>query len=170
MLKDNHKKNRMYLAGPLFSLAERTFNHNLKQLLNPFFEVYLPQEDGGLLVYMIKAGMPAELAKEKVFDVDVRAMNECDLVLIILDGRTVDEGAAFELGFAYAKGKQCYGLKTGPRQLLAIGNNPMIDIPLERIFVSIEELIDWAKSYSGQDTCKDDNEEKKSGVIRTETV
>jgi nucleoside 2-deoxyribosyltransferase len=147
---DNQAKPKVYLAGPLFSLAERTFNHNLKQYLKPFFEVYLPQEDGGLLVNMLKAGMPSDLAKEKVFDVDVRAMNACDLFLIILDGRTVDEGAAFELGYAHAKGKPCYGIKTDPRQLLAIGNNPMIDGPLERIFEGIEELLKWAESYREQ--------------------
>ena len=120
---------------------------------------------------MLKAGLPAKLAKEKVFDVDVRAMNECDVLLIILDGRTIDEGAAFELGFAYAKGKPCYGFKTDPRQLLAVGNNPMIDIPLERIFVSIEELIDWAKSYGEQNTCSVDNvarQEKKHNLIKAE--
>jgi len=149
-MSSEKNKSKLYLAGPLFSLAERTFNHHLKLLLEPYFEIYLPQEDGGLLVNMIKAGLPPELAKEKVFDIDVRAMDESDLLLIILDGRTVDEGAAFELGYAYAKGKPCFGLKTDPRQLLPVGNNPMIDIPLKRIFVSVEELIDWAQSYSGQ--------------------
>lgn len=142
---------KLYLAGPLFSLAERTFNHNVKKLLLPYFDVYLPQEDGGLLVNMVKAGLPEQLASQKVFDIDVRAMNECDLLLVILDGRSVDEGAAFELGYAYAQGKKCYGLKTDPRQLLASGNNPMIDGPLECIFKSIEEMLDWAKSYDGKE-------------------
>jgi nucleoside 2-deoxyribosyltransferase len=160
MLKDNQQKSRLYMAGPLFSLAERTFNHNLKNLLTPYFDVYLPQEDGGLLVYMIKAGMPAELAKEKVFDIDVRAMNECDLLLIILDGRTIDEGAAFELGYGYAKGKPCYGFKTDPRQLLVVGNNPMIERPLKKIFTTIEELLDWAKIYGEQKLHIVDNEVK----------
>ena len=137
----------MYLAGPLFSLAERTFNHNLRKLLSSYFDVYLPQEDGGLLVNMVNAGLPVKLASQKVFDIDVRAINECDLLLIILDGRSIDEGAAFELGYAHAKEKKCYGLKTDPRQLLAIGNNPMIDGPLERIFENIEDLLDWAKSF-----------------------
>jgi hypothetical protein len=70
------------------------------------------------------------------------------LLIIVLDGRAVDEGAAFELGYAYALGKPCYGLKTGPRQLLAIGNNPMIDGPLEYIFQSVDELVNWAKAVS----------------------
>ncbi len=149
MLADNsNKKLKVYLAGPLFSMAEKTFNHNLKKTLSPFFEIYLPQEDGGLLVNMVKAGLPEELASQKVFDIDKRAMDECDLLLIILDGRSIDEGAAFELGYAYAKGKKCYGLKTDPRQLLAAGNNPMIEGPLENIFNNIEELLAWAKGHS----------------------
>ena len=147
LVENNDIKIKIYLAGPLFSLAERTFNHNLKKLLSPYFDVYLPQEDGGLIIHMIKAGLPPKLASQKVFDIDIRAMNECDIFLIILDGRTVDEGAAFELGFAHAKGKPCYGLKTDFRQLLATGNNPMVDGPLKRIFDSIEELLDWVKSY-----------------------
>lgn len=165
------KKPKVYLAGPLFSEAERTFNHNLKKLLTPYFDVYLPQEDGGLIIHMIKAGLPPKLASQKVFDIDIRAMKECDVFLIILDGRSVDEGAAFELGFAHAKGKPCYGLKTDFRQLLAFGNNPMIDGPLERIFESVEELLDWAelncdRGLNSVDNKAKDREESES--IKTE--
>jgi nucleoside 2-deoxyribosyltransferase len=138
----------VYLAGPLFSDAERSFNLKLKRLLVPCFDVYLPQEDGGLLVDMIAEGAPPKVASRHVFLGDVQAIRDADLLIIILDGRSVDEGAAFELGFAYALGKPCYGLKTDPRQLLAIGNNPMIDGPLEYIFQSVDELVDWAKEVS----------------------
>lgn len=146
----NRIKPGMYLAGPLFSEAERTFNHNLKRLLTPYFDVYLPQEDGGLMVDMIREGMNPKLAAQKVFDGDIKAMEECDIFLMILDGRAVDEGASFELGFSYAHDKPCYGLKTDPRQLLTTGNNPMIDCPLEHIFQSVDELIDWARSLVEQ--------------------
>lgn len=139
---------RIYLAGPLFSEAERSFNQRLKRLLLPYFDVYLPQEDGGLLVDLIAEGIPPQEASRRVFEGDVQAMKDADLLVIVLDGRTVDEGAAFELGFAYALGKPCYGLKTGPRQLLAIGNNPMIDGPLEYIFQSVDELVQWAREVA----------------------
>jgi nucleoside 2-deoxyribosyltransferase len=41
---------RLYLAAPLFSQAEKAFNHDLKKELSAHFEVFLPQEDGGLLL------------------------------------------------------------------------------------------------------------------------
>ncbi len=142
---------RLYLAGPLFSAAEREFNKNLKSMLSPFFSVYLPQEDGGLMVEMIEKGMHPQRAAQCVFTMDVNAIDECDVLLIILDGRAVDEGASFELGFAFARGKECFGLRTDPRQLLATGNNPMIESPLRHIFEDVDSLISWAKEYGLRD-------------------
>jgi len=139
-------RSRLYIAGPLFSEAEKVFNKKLKTLLQPYFEVYLPQEDGGLMVEMIKDGMPQELATKRVFSTDIEAMEKCSFFLIILDGRSVDEGAAFELGFAFSKGKPCYGLKTDPRQLLPYGNNPMISCSIKEIFSSVQSLMQWAKT------------------------
>ncbi|MBI4146258.1 nucleoside 2-deoxyribosyltransferase [Candidatus Woesearchaeota archaeon] len=142
------KKPHLYLAGPLFSVAEREFNVKLKRLLEEFFVVYLPQDDGCLLVDLIKSGVSAEEAARRVFDADVKAMKDCDFLLIVLDGRSVDEGAAFELGFVHALGKVCVGLRTDPRQLLPSGNNPMVERPLSCLFGSVDELLSWAKRMS----------------------
>ena len=49
----NIKRLRGYLAGPLFSDAERTFNLRVAELLEDFLDVYLPQRDGGLMSEMI---------------------------------------------------------------------------------------------------------------------
>lgn len=147
-LTDKTNKPLLYLAGPLFSEAERSFNIKLKRLLEPFFKVYLPQEDGGLMTEMVANGMIPEQAAKRVFSLDILVLDACNYFLIILDGRSVDEGAAFELGHAYASGKPCYGLKTDCRQLLSIGNNPMIDCSLKMIFPDIPSLLNWAKEIT----------------------
>lgn len=41
------RKPKIYLAGPLFSDAERTFNVMLASSLENWVDVYLPQRDGG---------------------------------------------------------------------------------------------------------------------------
>ena len=79
---------------------------------------------------MISEGTHPADAAEKVFRTDIDALNKCDVLLILLDGRTVDEGAAFEFGYAFALGKTCVGLQTDVRRLLTTGNNPMIDCGL----------------------------------------
>ncbi len=52
-----YSKPTLYFAAPLFSDAERTFNVQVVSQLSPFFDVYLPQEHGGLLVDMVDKGM-----------------------------------------------------------------------------------------------------------------
>ena len=115
------RKPKLYLAGPLFSEAERKFNHELKIVLSVYFDVYLSQEDDGLMVEMVQKGMSEKNASKKVFEMDVEAMKKCDVFLAILDGRTMDEGTVFEHGYVYSIGKVCVGLKTDPRQLGSLG-------------------------------------------------
>ena len=47
-------------------------------------------------------------------------------MLINLDGRVPDEGACVELGYAYARGKRCIGIKTDVRVAEFGGDNMMI--------------------------------------------
>ena len=138
----------LYFAAPLFSQAEKEFNCHVRDLLSPYFDVFLPQEDGALIVDLLRAGLTPDTAKRYVFKNDIDAIKRADVLLIILDGRSIDEGASFELGFAYAKGKNCIGLQTDARRLLPIGNNPMIDEAVERIFSTVGELLHWAREYA----------------------
>lgn len=141
-----HKLKSIYVASPLFSQSELNFNSEIKSILEKRFEVYLPQEDGELLNDTVASGGNIPAAVKRIFLSDVAAIKRCDALLIVLDGRAVDEGAAFELGVAFALGKKCFGLQTDPRRLLPAGNNPMIASPLAHIFSSLGELQHWVFS------------------------
>jgi len=145
------KKNRrpiIYMAGPLFNQAERSYNIYLKHLVEETCDVYLPQEDGLLITDLIKSGMSGEQASLAVFKNDINAIHRCDLLLILLDGRAVDEGAAVELGYAYCLGKLCISLQTDFRRLAPFGNNPMIAGAVSHSFSSAEELVTWLRAYT----------------------
>jgi nucleoside 2-deoxyribosyltransferase len=137
MIPNRHK---FYLAAPLFTMSERRWNVELADMISNFGDVYVPQSDGDLLVDLVDRGMPVEEAKMLIFSNDVRAIEECTALIIVMDGRVIDEGACFELGYAFARGKLCFGIKTDCRSLLPIGDNPMIDCALHRKFTSIEAL------------------------------
>lgn len=148
MLKPTpQKKSKLYFASPLFCIAELEFNRQIVKLLEQNFEVFLPQRDGCLLAEKVVEGENPMAASMLVFQNDIKAMNECDIILAILDGRTVDEGVAFEIGYSFGLGKECYGFKSDSRYLLPTGNNPMIDQALKCIFKDIESLISWAENY-----------------------
>ena len=138
-------KPTLYLAGPLFSEAERTFNEELAERLSVLFDVFLPQRDNLLLVDLVSDGVPQREAQERIFHGDIAAVDNATYFLILLDGRAVDEGACFELGYAYSKGKVCLGLQTDPRRLLLDRNNPMIDVALSLRFERVDALIHWTE-------------------------
>ena len=145
-MDNNTSFKRLYLAGPLFSESELDFNKSLKRKLKPYFKIYLPQEDGGHMLTLIKNGMDPKKVSKDVFNKDIKAINKCDYLLIILNGKLIDEGAAFELGIAYNLEKICIGLQTDLRYLYPNYMNPMISNSLSRIFSSIDELVKWAES------------------------
>ena len=116
--------------------------------LERWCDVFLPQRDGDLVPRLIQQGLAQEEAYRVVFDRDVAALKACDAVVINLDGCVVDEGAAFELGFAHALGKHCVGYRTDVRVLLPWGLNPMITVPLSETFTCIEALESLGKGTS----------------------
>jgi nucleoside 2-deoxyribosyltransferase len=138
---------RLYLAAPLFSSAELSFNRKVRDAISPYFRVFLPQEGGGLLADAIASGEDQLQASDRIFATDLHALRKADILLIVLDGRSVDEGAAFELGIAFGRGTPCYGLQTDPRRLIPSGNNPMIEGALLQVFSSESEISSWASSF-----------------------
>ena len=137
----------IYFASPLFSVAERIDNERICRALERWCDVFLPQRDGELIPSLIQRGVSKNDAYRIVFNRDVTAIKRCDALVINLDGRTIDEGAAFELGLAHGLGKTCVGYHTDSRVLLPYGINPMISVPLSETFVCLEDLVDWAKDF-----------------------
>jgi nucleoside 2-deoxyribosyltransferase len=91
---------KIYLAGPLFSLAEQRFNADLAKFLeSEGFEVWLPQDHE-----------PRRKTARSIFEMDVAALDAADMVIACMDGPDPDSGTAWECGYAYAKGKPviCY--------------------------------------------------------------
>lgn len=55
-------------------------------------------------------GLPNNVWAKAVFDEDIRALEECDTVIVCYDGLYSDSGTAWEAGYAYAKGKKIFVL------------------------------------------------------------
>ena len=133
----------VYIAGPMFSQAVLQFNEEVADKLEKAgFKVFLPQRSGYKMVDLMKQ-MTADEARTMIFNEDYNAVKNSDVVLVILDGRVIDEGACVELGIGYALGKPCYGLKTDPRSMMNGQINPMISGCLLNTSHSITELIKY---------------------------
>ena len=90
------------------------------------------------------ADLPDEingLPKRKyLFQLDCEHMDWCDAVLLLFDGRVPDEGACFELGYCYAKGKRCIGYKTDARSFIDGFDNVMLHGVPEVVLRNEQEL------------------------------
>ena len=135
----------IYQAGPLFSDAERTWHKTAKAELEAAgFSVVWP---GDLLTQerIIAAGAQAP---SLIFSVCKEALEGCGCVVALLDGSHVDDGTAWEIGFAYAKGIPVYGIRTDFRSAGETSHNrvnAMIEGSLAGFGKSIAEVITMLK-------------------------
>jgi len=81
---------RVYLAGSIFTPYERSFLDDCaSRLRSEGFDVFVPHEQG-------LVGLDA--TAEAVFAVDAGGVESADAVLAVLDGPSVDDGTACEIG------------------------------------------------------------------------
>ena len=147
MKTSRERVQKAYFAAPLFTPYERAFNEKLAVELERVFDVFLPQRDGQLLPG--KELDPASFASlaENVFLSDVNAIRHSDIIFAVLDGRTVDEGVAVEIGMAHALGKVCVGFLSDARVLLPNGINPMVRGAIQTLLRSESELKSWLSGF-----------------------
>ncbi len=115
---------KVFLAAPIFSTAEREFNSKLaEELRKRGYEVFLAQE-------LPLLSSESEEDKKKIFSMDIEGLEGSDVVVAVLDGIDVDSGVAFELGYAFARGKPIIGVKTDHRCFSPYEEvNLMIEVP-----------------------------------------
>lgn len=133
---------KIYIAAPLFNEMELERNRRISELLESLgYETYLPQRDGGCVSKIVKeTGLEKEYVEENIFNMDISALDECDELLILLDGAVLDDGSCFELGYMFANHKLCNGYKTDVRASYDEKMNLMIDKSLKYIFTDKEEM------------------------------
>ncbi|NCO11503.1 hypothetical protein CO038_04690 [Candidatus Pacearchaeota archaeon CG_4_9_14_0_2_um_filter_39_13] len=133
---------KAYIAGKIRSENERQFLEKIDQVCKGIgLETFLPHRDVGLAKGMYDV--------ERIFEGDIKkGFKDIDLVVAVLDGLHVGAGTAWELGYAYAKGIPCVGIKTdesaedGLEYLSAIivGSMPIVR-SIEELKEKIKELI-----------------------------
>jgi nucleoside 2-deoxyribosyltransferase len=101
---------RIYLAGPLFTAAERRWNEWLALALRgKGFDVVLPQDEAARFI----SGSAVDFGG--IFMACLEGIRSSDIVVAIFDGADVDSGTAFECGYTYSKGIPIIGVRTDLR-------------------------------------------------------
>jgi nucleoside 2-deoxyribosyltransferase len=107
------KKIEIYLAGPLFTTAEREFNAELARRLRRDYAVVLPQES-----------QKRDTPPQQVFERDVGAIEHADVVVANMDGPDPDSGTCWECGYARARNKAIVLYRTDLRGIKEPNQSP----------------------------------------------
>lgn len=124
---------RAYVAGPLFDEGERWWIEQVDQLVaEAGFVTFLPHRDNP---------PKDEFNVRAIFENDKRGIDEADVVVANLNGVLTDDGTAWELGYAYAKGKYIIGLHTDwrmrfPHEVV----NLMMECSMDRLVRNLDDL------------------------------
>jgi nucleoside 2-deoxyribosyltransferase len=119
----NGQRQRIYLAGPLFTIHERRVNREVAAAIEkelPGSEVLLPQD------FKHDGRYNDERAFGAIFQGCLRGVDSSVCVVAVLDGPDSDSGTCFEAGYAYAKGIPVIGVRTDFRDNQERGVNLML--------------------------------------------
>lgn len=127
---------RVYCAGPLFNEKEREEMLALSEgLRSRGLKSFLPQRDGlefaPCVEQLVSRGASREAATQAlakaIFALDVyQVVEDCDGIIVNLNGRVPDEGAVSEAAIAWAMGKPVVGYKTDVRSAFMGQDNPLV--------------------------------------------
>jgi len=145
----------IYLAGPLFTIAEREFNSRLAEAIhkkrNDLF-VILPQEN---------AVKFKDCNKKDIFEDCIDSINKADIIVVLLEGADADSGTSVELGYAFCKGKAILGIRTDFRISEEQGLNLMLPFSCDEFYLDTSATFD-----SLVDKVIDFTDSKINGLIR----
>ena len=121
---------QLYLAGPLFTQAERRWQRELANALRAHdLRVFLPQDDAGLPLFR----EPPDF--HGAFEACRDAIDRADAVVAVLDGSDADSGTAWECGYAHARGKPIVAIRTDFRG----GEDQGLNLMLRRSSAAVVE-------------------------------
>ena len=128
---------KIYLSGPLFSAGEIAWGRDLSSFLRERLADANVQ-----VIWPFELSMD-RLEPEEIFRENLRALDCCDLMVAMLDGPSVDDGTAWEIGRFFHQDKKVLGIRTDIRKAgesESLRVNLMIELSCLSISSSIDEL------------------------------
>ncbi|HJJ56411.1 MAG TPA: nucleoside 2-deoxyribosyltransferase, partial [Methanocorpusculum sp.] len=127
-------KYHIYLAAPLFSESQRRYNETIASFLaSKYYDVYLPQSVDDTV-------QSRQSNREKlIYQSNINALKQSDIVVAIIDGSDVDSGTAWEMGYAKAMGKRVIAIRSDFRKY---SKSELVNLMLESDIDVISNYMD----------------------------
>jgi nucleoside 2-deoxyribosyltransferase len=120
---------KVYIAAPLFWEGELEYNQKIaKAIADAGHEVVLPQEYKG--------------NTEELYEQCMTGVEDCDVVVALLNGTDTDSGTSFECGYARGLNKYIIGFRSDIRENHVDGLNLMLRYGVTMLVQNIEGMLD----------------------------
>ena len=136
----------IYIAGPLFNAHERNYLELIaSELETNGYKCFLPHRDqSGIDETEMEGTNMSQATKDKIFNADLTALTNADLIVALMTGQDIDSGTAAEIGFTYANEKPIIAITAYERRF----RNLFVDGMITQSVDSIEEIINSIQSLS----------------------
>jgi len=114
----NNMIKKIYIAGPLFNIHEKKYLEDIAEVLEGAdFDCFLPHRDQtGVDPEELKNNEMSQASKDIIFQTDIEALKEADLIVALVTGQDIDSGTASEIGFMYANNKPVIAITAEERR------------------------------------------------------
>ena len=133
---------KIYIAGPLFNVHEKKYLEEIAEVLEGNgYGCFLPHRDQtGIDPEELKNNDMSQSTKDIIFQTDVHALNDSDLVVALVTGQDIDSGTASEIGYMYAKNKPEIALTAEERRYRNLFTSGMFSSTVQNIGDLLEEI------------------------------
>tara|TARA_Y100000389_G_scaffold84646_1_gene81347 strand:- start:3280 stop:3705 length:426 start_codon:yes stop_codon:yes gene_type:complete len=109
---------KIYIAGPLFNVHEKKYLEEIAEALEGSgYDCFLPHRDQtGIDPEELKDNDMSQSTKDIIFQTDVNALTDSDLIVALVTGQDIDSGTASEIGFMYANNKPVIAITAEERR------------------------------------------------------
>ena len=139
----------VYIAGPLFNAHERRYLEQIaEELEGSGYKCFLPHRDQpGIDESELEGTNLSQATKDKIFNIDLKALKEADLTVALITGQDIDSGTAAEIGFTYANNRPIIAITAYERRF----RNLFVDGMISKTVNDVDEILAAISAISPQD-------------------
>ena len=136
----------IYIAGPLFNAHERNYLELIASELEANgYKCFLPHRDqSGIDETEMEGTNMSQATKDKIFNADLTALKNADLIVALMTGQDIDSGTAAEIGFTYANEKPIIAITAYEQRF----RNLFVDGMTSKTINDVDELLSAISSIS----------------------
>ena len=133
---------KIYIAGPLFNKHEQMYLEDIaKELEGNGYDCFLPHRDQtGIDESELKGTDMSQETKDRIFKIDLDALDAADLTVALLTGQDIDSGTSAEIGHTYAKEKPVIAINANERRYRNLFVEGMLTVTVNNIDQLIPEI------------------------------